>query len=275
MKALLSHTLVIVVTAATTTWLLNSKPWSPAKPVVPAATAPKARTASPPVTEANPGVKPTSGTPGPNQLELENEWLQTIIDQLELENQQLKQQLRATELARGGKAGPTQNTWFDEDALLEAGLNKRDFADLQQRVEELELRKLETTNQATREGWVRKKEYYQQMRDLEQAFRESLGPTEYDIYLYATGKPNRVAVSDVLENSAAGLGGIRSGDIILTYAGEPIYDPSALYRMTTQGEVGEMVPITLQRGDDTVVSYLPRGPLGTRFRAQRQPPTAP
>lgn len=219
------------------------------------------------------GDGPEDSDPGLQEQEIQ--WLQQIIEQLQQENEDLHQKLLAQEVNRH-PARPAANTqWFDESALLEAGLEERDFADLKQRVETLELQKLGLQNQATREGWLNSKDFYKQFRDLDMRFKQSLSPTDYDIYLYATGQPNRVKVSDVLGNSAAGAAGIRNGDIVLGYAGERIFNQATLYRLTTQGQPGEMVAITLLRGDETVISYVPRGPLGTRFQFTREPPIAP
>lgn len=246
------------------------------------------RPAAQPDTPTAPGQAPTQpSTPAPGddeqaaievlrrQHQQEIQWLQSIIEQLETSNRELQQQLASAQAASQRKQPQAANVWFDESALLDAGLDADDFSGLQQRVEALELQKLELANEATREGWVRNKAYYQRLRALDDQFRETLSDAEYDIYLYATGRSNRVSVSDVLENSPAGFAGIHSGDIIVSYAGEKVFDPTSLYRLTTLGQNGEMVPITLRRGDDLVTSYIPRGPLGTRIQASRQPPARP
>jgi serine protease Do/serine protease DegQ len=60
-------------------------------------------------------------------------------------------------------------------------------------------------------------------------------------------KPRGVLVSDVLEGSPAAKGGIRQGDIILTFDGKDVRDASHLQRVVADTPVGKKVPVMIFR----------------------------
>ena len=68
-----------------------------------------------------------------------------------------------------------------------------------------------------------------------------------------TGDPHggeRAVVPDGVDPPAgepADQAGLRSGDLILSYADERVFDWSDVRGATTAGERGEMVPVTVQR----------------------------
>jgi serine protease Do len=54
-------------------------------------------------------------------------------------------------------------------------------------------------------------------------------------------------VSDVKEDSPADEGGLKQGDVIISYQGSPVEDAVALQRMVTGTPVGTKVPVTVMR----------------------------
>lgn len=229
-------------------------------------------------------LEPTPNTPADNtgpqylqqieELQLEIAWLQSVIEQLDdrpsAEADTPKPERRPVRFSQP----EMQELWFDETSLLDAGLEPKDFEQLKQRFEQNELDKLELINRATREGWAGKSRFFKAMMQQEQQFKQSLTTDEYDIVLYASGRPNRIEVTDVLERSAANMAGIRAGDVILSYAGTPISHQHDLQQLTTQGDEGEMVPVRVLRDQEVVTTYVPRGVLGTRFKPVRRSPTS-
>lgn len=204
------------------------------------------------------------------ELKLEVAWLQSIIEQLGdgSTGQDLTPKKRPVRFAQP----ETRELWFDESALLEAGLDARDFNDIKRRFEKNELEKLELINRASAEDWAGNARLFKALMKKEEQFKNSLTPREYDIALYASGRPNRLQVTDVLDQSAAGIAGIKAGDIILNYGGKPILNRRDLEQATARGTEGEMITVNVLRGDETVTTYVPRGVLGTRFKSVARPP---
>lgn len=275
MKALAPFIGVALLSSLATAAILVARPGLIAALIPPGA----------PTQSATGNAEPADGTPdaanpaAPTDqtvlvMQQEIDWLYGIIDQLQDENQSLQQRLQQVTPSRRSQTA-ANGVWFDDKALRAIGMAPADFAPLRDKVEDLEMRKLTLRSSAVREGWSPEqgKALYQQLRELDQQFRDSLTPDEYDTVLYATGKTNRVGVSDVLGNSAAHAAGIRRGDIIYSYNGERVFDPASLFRETTRGTLGEMVPVTVLRDGEKLILYLPRGPLGTRFHPTRAAPT--
>ena len=160
----------------------------------------------------------------------------------------------------GGRA------WFDEQALVAAGMDAARARELKLFFEQLELERLRLRDRAAREGWDRaqRRDGFEALEDRENSLREQLGEDEYAAYLYAAGRPNQVEVTDVLASAPAGQAGILAGDRILRYANERIYSPRELRVATTQGEVGEPIEVEVERDGETLRFYLSRGPMGVR-----------
>jgi hypothetical protein len=96
-----------------------------------------------------------------------------------------------------------------------------------------------------------------------EALRQDLGDDVYDRYLFATGQSNRVMVNEVIETSPGEQAGLKAGDIILSYAGERVFNMGDLIRKTREGTAGEPVPVQVQdeNGNQSLI-YVPRGPIG-------------
>ncbi|TQV67975.1 PDZ domain-containing protein [Exilibacterium tricleocarpae] len=93
--------------------------------------------------------------------------------------------------------------------------------------------------------------------------REELGDDQYDRYLYASGRSNRVRVNGVIATSPAEQAGLQRGDVILSYDGQRVFRMNDIIRLSHQGQKGETISLEIERADggrDTL--YLPRGPLG-------------
>lgn len=164
--------------------------------------------------------------------------------------------------------GETQDVWFNQQALIDAGMTRSDAEQLKAHFEELELEKLYLRDQAIREGWSGGKRYRDELQKLEAKtdnIKQELGEDIYDAYLFASGQSNRVAVQSVLSNSAAGNAGMLAGDQVIRYAGERIYNWRDLRNATTQGDLTETVPVEILRDDKPMELYVQRGPLGIRM----------
>jgi len=161
--------------------------------------------------------------------------------------------------------------------LTGLGVDQDRAAEISQRVNEVDLDRLYLRDQATREGWFNTPQYSQAMREINgdlNALREEVGDDAYDRYLYATGQVNRVVVGSVIADSQAHEAGLKAGDTVLRYDDQRVFSTSELQSATTQGAAGDLVTVTVLRGDQRLRIYVPRGPLGIRLRTERQHPDA-
>ena len=163
---------------------------------------------------------------------------------------------------------PTSDgVWFNEQALIDAGIEVTEANRIKAVYEELAVERLYLQDRAVREGWNRaqRREAFAELQERQEALRAELGEDSYDAYLYASGQSNRVRVQAVLAGSAADSVGIRNGDYIIRYADQRVYSGRQLRGATAQGTSDEMVAVVIQRNDTVQEVYIPRGPLGIRM----------
>lgn len=168
-------------------------------------------------------------------------------------------------------AAPPPQGSFDEQALRAAGVPDSEVRWLRKRWEQRELDALYLRDRALREGWGMGRLRGARQRER-QAFLDEVGTQSYDQMLYATGSDNRVVVRDVFRGSAAEAAGVRPGDVILGYAGSPVFEPRDLRWLTSSGEPGDSVPISLRRGRTPLELRIEIGPLGVSTEQVREPP---
>jgi hypothetical protein len=170
--------------------------------------------------------------------------------------------------AHGGGAGPDLGApLFDGEALTAAGLDLSEADRLRQRWERYELDKIELNDRALREGFFMTPRHRDEHRALDAGFRADLGEDGYEAYLVATGKPNRVALRDVIPGSAGSAAGLQPGDEILRYGSTRVFSVQELQLATASGQRGETVPVELLRDGEPITVYVPRGPLGVALVA--------
>jgi hypothetical protein len=162
--------------------------------------------------------------------------------------------------------------WFDRDALLGACGSSSTVAEIEARWEQFEMDKLYLADEAQRLGYIRKPKYKRKLVKLELELRNEYGPEGYDAFLYAVGKPNRVAVSHVLASSPAGLAGVMKGDVVIRYDGERVFFPYEFKKATSRGEPEDLVLLDVMRDGEEVNLRVPRGPLGIQMLERGDPP---
>jgi predicted phage tail protein len=167
---------------------------------------------------------------------------------------------------------PSTNTqarpWFNQQALIDAGVDAQTAQTLKSRYETQELEKLYLRDRATREGWFGSRRYRDEVELLDaqlSGLQKELGDDSYAAYLFATGQANRVTVQSVLAKSSADIAGIRTSDQITRYGDQAIYNWRDLRQATTQGEVNETVTVEVIRDGKPLQLYVQRGPLGIRM----------
>jgi len=148
--------------------------------------------------------------------------------------------------------------------LLNAGFELATVEEIQNIRNDLQLQRLELRDRATREGWVRTDRFRDEQRQLRNGslVRETLGDEDFDKFLLAEGRDNRVRIDSVIANSAADLAGIEVGDIVMRYADERIFGFRDLQQSTTEGERDQPVNIQISRDGELLDFVIPRGPMG-------------
>lgn len=158
--------------------------------------------------------------------------------------------------------------WINATLLLSAGVDENTVQKIVQVYENVEMEKLYLRDTAVREGWTGTPRFREEMRVINNRandLRSSLDETDYDAFLFATGKPNRVTVLSSLGNSPAAQAGIKPGDIILKYDDTRIYSWGDLRGATATGDKESMVRVEVDRNGERLEFYVKRGPLGVRL----------
>jgi len=156
--------------------------------------------------------------------------------------------------------------WFDAGRLARLGLEQDDITYLRDRWEQYELDKLYVRDQAIRDGNVGSPTMRQEREAIELKIREDLGDEDYDLLLYASGQANRVQVGSVLSRSPGDEAGLQEGDLILSYAGVPVFRPRELRNVISQTPKGDLVWIEVERADGSHRDLrIPGGPIGIQL----------
>lgn len=167
-----------------------------------------------------------------------------------------------------------ENTRFDDEALLSRGVHPRDVARLHDRWVRYELDRQAITDSALREGWFFTDRHRAALAQSDRELREDLPDADYDRYLYALEKPNRLVAREVLEGSTADEAGLRRGDVILHYDDVRMFDLGEILKASSQGDPGESVPLGILRDGERQTVYVERGPLGVILEHSRGEPLA-
>ena len=155
--------------------------------------------------------------------------------------------------------------WFNADVLLSRGLPPHEVERLYEYFGASQMEQIELQNQAMREGWFKSRRYQQARRQIETDFRSEVGDEDYDLLLYGSGKRNRVVVANVVERSPGARAGFQPGDLIIRYDDNRIFRGSEIQQLSSQGRIGESVPVDVVRDGEIVRLYIDRGPMGFGF----------
>ena len=162
------------------------------------------------------------------------------------------------------------------EALIATGIPAGQAALIQSRLDEQDLKQLYLKDRASREGWLNTARYRKEQRQAQNAYRElrsDLGDDAYDRMLYAIGQSNRVVVRDIMQNSSAEQYGLQANDRVYEYDGQRVFTGQELNDLVIQGgDAGTLVLVRVQRGEQQLDFYLPRGPIGIRLATSRELP---
>ncbi len=216
------------------------------------------------------------GTESPQVNELEDRMseLESRMSELELTMHDQSDAIKTPPEQTGARVR-YMDRLLTTKALVKAGISEDRATDIVRRKNDLELRKLELHDRASREGYLGSKQYTSELSALvaeETSVREDLGDEFYDQYLYANGRPNRIKVASVMLGSAAEQAGMLDGDLILTYGQSRMFEGRELQQATSEGELGEFLSMDIIRNGQLMSLWVPRGPLGIRLGAARVKP---
>lgn len=161
------------------------------------------------------------------------------------------------------------------ETLTATGITAEQASMIQARLDEYDLKLLYLKDRASREGWLRTARYNKEQRQARNAYRElraEIGDDAYDRMLYALGQANRIVVRDIMQNSVAQQYGLQANDRINEYDGQRVFTSQELSELVTQGTPGAQVLVRVQREEQQLDFYLPRGPIGIRLAASRELP---
>jgi membrane-associated protease RseP (regulator of RpoE activity) len=155
------------------------------------------------------------------------------------------------------------------ERLIAAGFSPDRAEWIDRRTQELRMQALQAQYDAQRDG-----------RPLEagtllageRTLRAELGEAEYERYLEAVGRPTSVGVQGLLASSPAERAGLKSGDQIVSYAGQRVFELRELNALTLEGTAGESVVVEVRRDGQTLQLVMPRGPIGIFGGGFRGPP---
>lgn len=199
--------------------------------------------------------------------------LQAQLDELGVPQSVAEEGARSTGSSGAGAPGDPRERQLQR--FIDAGFTRARAEALMARQEEITLQRRFLQDQAKREGWSKTPRFRDQMKSLvfsPEALREELGDADYDRYLYATGRPNRVVVRDALIGGPADEAGLRAGDTIIAYDGERVFDARALVARTQEGSAGAQTALEIERDGQRLILYVPRGPLGARVQSTTREP---
>jgi hypothetical protein len=166
------------------------------------------------------------------------------------------------------RQGVSRPGWINAQALLDAGLDEYQANKIRDIYENVEMERLYLRDRAVREGWIGDERYRQERQQLDarlESLRNELSEKEYDAYLFATGRPNRVVIESTLRTSPARDSGIKTGDNVIRYNNIRIYTWADLRNATTQCPADSMVEVELERNGQRQRVFVPCGPLGVRL----------
>lgn len=157
-----------------------------------------------------------------------------------------------------------------EERLAKSGLTSQQFETIRRREAIATMQRIELDDQARREGWVDSPRYYEAFNELEgdsNSIRAEIGDEAYDRYLFASGRPNRIAVGTVIPTSPAERAGFQVGDVVMSYGGEKVYSTEQLTNLRSSGDSGALVAVDIIRDGQPIQITMPRGPMGIVTRS--------
>jgi len=155
-----------------------------------------------------------------------------------------------------------------EQALLDAGFTPERVEWITEREEALRFQAMQTAYELRNSGAP--VNFREAALDPVAMLRAELGDAEYERYLLASNRPTSVDVGDVLASSPAASAGLQSGDKIIAYDGQRVFNGAELMQRTMESGSGSVVIDVLRDGSPMQI-VVPRGPIGIEIGRLRRP----
>jgi len=144
--------------------------------------------------------------------------------------------------------------------LAEAGFSPDQAQHITERESELQLEALYAQYEAIRDG--EPSGPLTNRFDPQDQLRQELGDASYERYLDATGQSTSIGVQRVMDGSPGQAAGLQTGDEVIAYAGERVFNISDLNQLILEGAPGQPVVMDVLRDGQQIQLYVPRGPIG-------------
>lgn len=144
--------------------------------------------------------------------------------------------------------------------LVEAGFSPDQAQHITERESELQLEALYAQYDAIRDG--EPSGPLTNGFDPQDQLRQELGDASYERYLDATGQSTSIGVQRVMDGSPGQAAGLQTGDELIAYAGERVFNISDLNQLILEGAPGQPVVMDVLRDGQQIQLYVPRGPIG-------------
>jgi len=144
--------------------------------------------------------------------------------------------------------------------LVEAGFSPDQAQHITERESELQLEALYAQYDAIRDG--EPSGPLTNGFDPQNQLRQELGDASYERYLDATGQSTSIGVQRVMDGSPGQAAGLQTGDEVIAYAGERVFNISDLNQLILEGAPGQPVVMDVLRDGQQIQLYVPRGPIG-------------
>jgi hypothetical protein len=152
-----------------------------------------------------------------------------------------------------------------EELLGDVGFSAGAARDLKQRSDRFQQARRYLRDESEREVQAARLE-------LARTQKKEIGEEAYGYMLWSADIPNRIVVDEVLPESNASRLGLQSGDVVVRYGGERVFEREELRFLVLEPSDRTLVDLEILRDGKPVELAAPPGLLGVSVRSTFDPP---